>query len=267
MGDEELHGDVGKRTDDEDPSGGTEHAIVKAAAQKESDGCSGKKRVCATDGVGCHDEVIDAVKEESKAQQRTEEQSGCTKDQEAAAGAQQEDGDGPNEIELLLDGERPEVRKRKEGGAAVVTNAWSEQIRVLEVEGEGYELVVKVEAEEEGGNGIERENAIVEGKDAKGTARVELAEEAGIGKRVVEDSCNEEAGEDEKEVHATGAEGEDLVAEGLEGGVRVGGEEVGAGDAEDSETADAVERRKMPRVGTSLGYDLALVGGVHLFRW
>jgi hypothetical protein len=207
------------------------------------------------------------MKKETEAQQRTEEQGGCTNDQEAAAFAQQEDGDGPNEIELLFDGERPEVREGKTGWAGVVANAFSDKIRVLEVEGEGYKLVVKVEAEKESGDGEDRKDSIVEGKDAQGTASVELAEESGIGERVVEDSRNQEAGEDEKEVHATGTEGEGLVADGFEGGVRVGGEEVGAGDAEDSETADAVERRKMTRIGTSLGYDLALVTGVHLFRW
>jgi hypothetical protein len=49
---------------------------------------------------------------------------------------------------------------------------------------------MKVEAEDEGGDRENGENAVVEREDAEDAAGVELAEEAGIGKRVVEDSGN-----------------------------------------------------------------------------
>jgi hypothetical protein len=193
------------------------------------------------------------MQEKEGAQEGAEDKGGSAEDEETATCAQQENGDGPDEIELLFDGERPKVWERKGGGPGVVAKALRDEVGVLEVEGEGEEFAMEVEAADESGDGVEGENSIVEGKDTQDTAGVELAEEVGIGERVVEDTGDEETGEDEEEIDAAGAEGEGFVDEGFKRGVGAGGEQVGSGNAEDSEATDTVERGKMARVGASLG--------------
>jgi hypothetical protein len=124
---------------------------------------------------------------------------------------------------------------------------------------------MEVQAEDERGHGEDGEDAVVEGKDAKDAAGVELAEEAGIGERVVEDSGDEETGEDEEKIDAGGAKGEGIVDKALEGGVRGAGKEMRTGDAEDREATDTVECGKMARVGASLRYAMAVAAGLHFF--
>jgi hypothetical protein len=128
------------------------------------------------------------MKEKEEAQERTNEEGGSAEDEEAAAGAQEKHGDGPDEIELLFDGERPEMRKRKSGRSGVVAYALGDDCSVLEVEGKGEKLVMEVEAEEERGYGEYEENAVIEREDAEDAPGVKLAKKSRIGERVVKDS-------------------------------------------------------------------------------
>jgi hypothetical protein len=203
------------------------------------------------------------MQQKREAQQGAEEDGGDAEDEEATTFAQEEYGDGPYEIELLFDGERPKVWERKGGGPGVVAKALRDEVGVLEVEGEGEEFAMEVEAKEECGKGEGGEDAVVQGEDAEDAAGVELAEEAGIGERVVEDTGDQETGEDEEEIDAGGAKGEGIPDEGLEGGVRSGGKEMGAGDAEDREATDTVECGEMACVGASLRYAMAVAAGLH----
>ena len=102
------------------------------------------------------------MKEEEEAEKRAEDEGGGAEDEEAATGAQEENGDGPDEIELLFDGERPEVREWKSRWVRC-NCAWvARRGGVLEVESEGEELVMEVEAEDEGGEGEDEQDAVVE---------------------------------------------------------------------------------------------------------
>ena len=125
---------------------------------------------------------------------------------------------------------------------------------------------MEVEAEEERGKGEGGEDAVVQGEDAEYAAGVELAEVAGIGERVVENTGDQETGEGEEEIDAAGAKGEGIPDEDFEGGVRGGGEEMGAGDAEDREATDTVEGRKVTRIRASLSRFLFGANGPHLRR-
>ena len=51
--------------------------------------------------------------------------------------------------------------------------------------------------------------------------------------------------------------------DGFKGGVRIGGEEVGAGDAKNGEATDAIERRKVSRIGASLRCPRAVAADLH----
>ena len=53
----------------------------------------------------------------------------------------------------------------------------------------------------------------------------------------------------------------------LEGGVRIGWKQVGGGNSQNREAANAVQRRKVPHKGASFGDVLAAVGVLHLCRW
>jgi hypothetical protein len=205
------------------------------------------------------------VQEKERAEKGAQEKGASAEDEETVTCAQQENRDGPDEIELLFDGERPEVRKRKSRGPGVVAKALRNEVGVLEVEGEGEELVMEVEAEDEGGQGEGGEDAVVQGEDSKDAAGVELTKEAGIWERVVEDTGDEETGEDEEEIDAAGAKSEGFVDEGFERGVGGGGKEVRTSDAEDREATDAVECGKMARVGACLRYAMAVAAGLHSF--
>ena len=83
---------------------------------------------------------------------------------------------------------------------------------------------MEVEAEGEGGQGKHGEDTVVEGEDSQGSACVELAEEAGTGKGIVEDSRDEEAGEDEEEVDADCTKGKRIVDDRFEGRMGAGRE-------------------------------------------
>ena len=65
---------------------------------------------------------------------------GETEDEQAATRTEEKNGDGPDEIELLFNGKRPEVRERESGGSGVVADGLRDEVGVLQVESEGEQL-------------------------------------------------------------------------------------------------------------------------------
>ena len=129
---------------EEDPTGSAQQAIVKSATKEKGEGGSSEQRVGAAEGVLRDDEVIIAMKKELDAEEGAEDEGSGAEEDKTTTGAQEKYGDGPDEIELLLDGERPEVGERKHGGPVIVAHALGYQRGVLKIEGEGEELVMEV---------------------------------------------------------------------------------------------------------------------------
>jgi hypothetical protein len=259
--------DEGEGASEEEPGASAEYAVVKAGSEEKCERCSGEEGICAADGIGVDGEIRNAVREEGEAQEWAEQDGGGAEEEEAAFFAEEEDGDGPDEIELLFNGEGPEVREGEGVGAPVVADGGSDEGGVLEVERERQEFAVVVDAEDEGSDGKGSEHTVIKRKDAEDSASVELAKEGGVGEGIVEDSGNEEAGEDEEEVDAAGTKGEGAVNDGLEQGVGGGGEQMRSKYGEDSEAADAIKGRYVARVGAGFGRCGAGGAGRHLCRW
>lgn len=133
------------------------------------------------------------MRQQSEPQERREDEGGAAKEQEAALLVKQKDDDGPGEIELLFDGQGPEVRERQSGRTHIVADLWCDQIRVLEIESERQEFAVEVKAKDQGGDGEGCDDSVIEGEDAEDSAGVELAEEGGVGEPIGGDSGEEEA--------------------------------------------------------------------------
>ena len=112
---------------------------------------------------------------------------------------------------------------------------------------------MEVEAKDQGGDCEGCEDSVIEGEDAQDSACVELAKEGGVGERVVEDSGDEEAGKDEEQIDTIGTEGQGVVDSPLKSRVWSGREQMGACNSEDSEAADAIQGRDMPREGACFG--------------
>jgi hypothetical protein len=158
------------------------------------------------------------LKEDAEqAEERRDEDDGETDVAEADAVFDGEDDERPDEVELLLDAERPEMTKLEDGQVAEVKGgmqifhglaatkkyAWIEQPCVV-AKIDGPETPrrrpdpVKDGIEEKG----EEKDTVVEGKDTKDAADVEVAKAMLSFPSVVEDACDEKAGEDEEDVDA-----------------------------------------------------------------
>src|ERR1035437_8094618 len=104
-------------------------------------------------------------------------------------------------------------------------------------QGEDAEMVEGGKDQEE-----ECEEGVVNGEDAERPAGVEVAEVGGLAPRVQKDARDEEPGKHEEEVNAgpagSGDPGEEAAVSGLAEGP---GREVMEADAEDRESAQAIE--------------------------
>jgi len=108
--------------------------------------------------------------------------------------AGEEDDGSPEEVVLLLDGERPGGAEGT--GKGCVTEVLEEK-RVGK-EGPPVGLVGECVAQEPGGNGVaDDEQEEINGPDAEGAARVEVAEVVGFAAGFEEDGGDEEAGKSE----------------------------------------------------------------------
>jgi len=144
------------------------------------------------------------------------------------------------------------VGERQRSRTCVAANLWGDEIRVLEIESEGQEFAMEVEAKDQGGDGEDCEDSVIEGEDAQDPACVELAKVGRVGERIVEDSSDEEAGKDEEQIDTIGTEGVGAMQGGLEGGVWTEGEKLGADNPDNPdncEATDTIQSRYVPRVG------------------
>jgi hypothetical protein len=158
---------------------------------------------------GCRDD-----EDTEQAEERRDEDDGETDVAESDAIFDGEDDKRPDEVELLLDAERPkmaklEVGERREGEAMQVfeTDATVNEGRGKDERG----VVAEIESPETPGwepdpvkDGVEQKRnqqyAVVKRKDAQDTASIEVAKAVFCTACVVEDARNEEAGEDEEDV-------------------------------------------------------------------
>ena len=178
------------------------------------------------------------------------------------AGFLENEEEGPDEVELLFDGEAPEVKDlegRGDGAGEI-----GEVGHVLEEEGEDADAAERgLEGSREGGSGEEdKEGEEIEGKDAEGAAGVEVAGPVGFAEGVPEDAGDEEAGEDEEEGDAGPAGFEDLGLEADEGvGRAVAAAVVEKNDGEDGEAANSIEGGDMLLVAGGEGVGVAESAG------
>ena len=120
--------------------------------------------------------------------------------------ASSEDHQRPEEVEVLLDGERPEVVEVGEGPLPVLGD-----VDVDGVEPRPCLAVHQVvqrrppqQRDQRGHEEDERQHAIVEREDAEEAPHVEVAEVVRLVVGVVEDAGDEEAGQDEEQLDAVG---------------------------------------------------------------
>ena len=109
---------------------------MKLAADEQRKRAAEEKRICSTEGVGLDQEVVDAMHQKSEAKKRADYERHAAKEEQASPPAEQEDGNWPYEIELLLDGQGPEVGQWQTGRPAVAADGVSDEIGVLEIKGE-----------------------------------------------------------------------------------------------------------------------------------
>ena len=159
-----------------------------------------------------------------------------------AAAVCEEQDDRPEEVELLFDGQGPEVVEGQRGGGAEgVAGEVREVLEENDEDQEGAELG-EVCSVEYGGDGDGEQGEEVEGKDPEGAAGIEVAQANEVVGGFPKASGDEEAGEGEEEDDAGPAELGEIAGEALGG---IGGLEASAivedEDEEDGEATEAVE--------------------------
>ena len=198
-----------------------------------------------------------------------QEDLGDAKDPEAEAESVattvgEEQDERPEEIELLFDGERPEVIERKgvgglEGGGGEVGKILKEEDK----DGQRPELgeggTVSI-----GKDCCSEEHGEVEREDAESSADVEVAQAVGEADGVPKAACDEKSGEGEEENDSEPAGLRDVAEEPDSGG---GGPEAAAVvEDEDQENGEATEAVKC---GVALGFRRRGDGGEgwSVLRW
>jgi hypothetical protein len=221
-------------------------------AEVEGQGGSDEVGVEAGEGVVVEEvsgeEAWVGVGREVDAEGEDGEGSGEAEAEEELAVGNEGDDKGPDEVELLLLAEGPEVADggveamavggdvEEERGVGVVSGGSGGHVEVAEVDEEG-EVIPVPDGMQEGCDGEEDgPDEEEDGQDAEGSSDIKRSKEAGEGAGVEEDAGDEEAGEDEEEVDGGEAPEEDVVESGPGEGA-----EVGEADGEDGEAAEAVE--------------------------
>ncbi len=157
---------------------------------------AGAEEVCAE---GCEEVDGEVAGEEGcggDAEQRCEEDAEGRDDEDDAL-AREQDDQGPEEVELLFNGERPDGKERC-GAVEEVVDVHAEE----DEEGPGGEHLPGDEGSDgEADDDIGRE-------DAEGAADVEVAEVGGVELAMDEDAGDEEAGKDEEDVDAGPKQGD-----------------------------------------------------------
>ncbi len=159
-----------------------------------------------------------------------------------AAAVREEQDERPDEVELLFDGEGPEVVEGQGGGGTegVAGEVWE----VLQEEDEDQQRAKlgKVGSGNDGADGDGEQGCDVEGKDAESAAGVEVTQAVDGVVGFPEAAGDEEAGEGEEEDDAAPAELGEVAGETLGG---LGGLEASTvvkdEDEQDGEAAEAVE--------------------------
>jgi len=171
-----------------------------------------------------------------------------------AAAVGEEDDHGPDEVELLFDGQGPEVVEREGGGGLKGVAGQVGEVLKEEDEDQQRFKLQEVSSGEQAGDGGGQQGGDVEGKDAESAAGVEVTQAVQGAVGFPKAAGDEEAGEGEEENDAAPAELGKVAEEALGG---VGGLETAAvvkdEDEEDGEAAEAVEGRVASSFGDGGG--------------
>ena len=179
------------------------------------------------------------------------------RDERPRSTGQQEDHQRPEEVEVLLDGERPEVVDVGEGPLTVLGDVDVDGVEPRP--GLALDEVVErrppQQRDQRGHEEEERQHAVVEREDAQEAPHVKVAEVMRLVTGVVEDAGDEEAGQDEEQVDAVGpvARHEDDGALDPVGRQHVA-DEVDQQDHQDGQAPHPVEHRQVSmQVGQRAG--------------
>ena len=172
--------------------------------------------------------------------------------------ASSEDHQRPEQVEVLLDGERPEVVEVGEGPVPVLGDVDVDGVEPSP--GLAVHQVVErrppQQRDQRGHEEDERQHAVVEREDAQEAPHVEVAEVVRLVAGVVENAGDEEAGQDEEQLDAVGP----VVGHADDGALDPVGrqhvaDEVEQQDHQDGQAPHPVQHRQVstqvgPRAGT-----------------